>query len=89
MTEYIEVYDDTLPVEDGWAEDHRREIWTFRMVVHLYELIEANGIEAVNDLCDERTGVTLSGLTYEIGHPDPEDELGKRWLILEATGVVD
>lgn len=81
------VYEGELPVADEWAGEHAGETWTFRFAVNLYELIVCEGIDRMNDLTDDVTGVILGGLVYKVGRPGPDDVQGNS-VVIEATGEV-
>jgi hypothetical protein len=83
------IYDDILPLPEGWAEEHAGEEWTFRYVVTLDELIDCNGIEGMNEMLDETLGmIYLTDIGYAFATPDRDDDLGDGAILIAATGVV-
>lgn len=82
-------YDEALPVDEGWAQEHEGEQWTFTMLVGLDDLIECDGIDGMNNMCDEITGVVLSDITYRVGAPGDGDEISDLSVIVETTGTVE
>ena len=83
------VYDDELPIPREWAEKHQGETITVRYVMSLWDLIDVNGIEGMNDYLDDVAGVILSDIDYVVGEPGPDDDLGNNSLLIEATGDVE
>lgn len=85
----MHVYDGQLPVPKEWVDERLGEEVTIRYVMGLDDLIEAQGIEEMNEYLDQVTGVVLTDISYAIGKPDEDDELGNESLIIEATGILE
>lgn len=63
----IQTYMGDYPVEKKWAREHGGETWRFLYLMTLDDLIEAEGIEGMNDFLDSVLGnVTLQDISYVI-----------------------
>jgi hypothetical protein len=80
----METYGGELPVSEDWVEEHHGEEWQFEIALRLGEIIEAEGIDDMNEIVDDVTGVMLMGATYEFGGTGlpPED------IIIRVSGTV-
>ena len=81
-------YEDQLPVNDEWIEEHTGERWTFTLLLLLDDLIHMDGIDAMNEVCDLATGAILTELVYRVGEPGPGKH-NPRVVVVEATGTVE
>ena len=82
------IYAGVTPVTAEWIKAHKGEVWTIPFVVTLDELIECEGYDDMNLLCDERTGVTLYDLNYDIAYDADDEGRGDNALLINATGQV-
>ena len=82
------IYAGVTPVTAEWIGAHKGEVWTIPFIVTLDDLIEANGYDDMNLLCDERTGVTLYDLAYDVVYDADDEVVGNNRLLINATGQV-
>lgn len=88
MDEQIIEYDETLPVEQGWVDEHTGAWVSFRVWVTLEELIWCDGWQGINELMDERIGTVLADIDYQVLQPDPLDEVAPNDILIQTTGQV-
>ena len=82
------IYAGVTPVTAEWIEAHKGEVWTIPFVVTLDELIVCRDYDDMNLLCDQRTGVTLYDLNYDIAYDADDEGRGDNALLINATGQV-
>jgi len=81
-------YEDQLPVDEEWAEEHRGERWTFTLLLLLDDLIFTDGIDGMNEACDLATGAVLTDLVYKVA-PHGPGKHNPDVVVIEATGTVE
>lgn len=79
-------YEDELPVNDEFIDEHDGERIGVTYVMPLDILIEVAGIDDMNDYLDTVSGVILTDIEYSVATPGPDDELGKDHILILATG---
>ena len=83
------VYDATYPIPREVAQSLYGKRVTLRYAMPLADLIDADGPDGMNYYLDMMSGVTLTDITYIVGRPGPDDDMGDHHLLIEATGVLE
>jgi len=84
----MNIYNDALPVDEEWAQEHDGEQWAFLVGISLYDLVDIDGIDGLNEHCDNVTGVVLTEIGYAVAHNEPDTIPDPNWVLLLATGYV-
>ena len=88
MSDTIERYDENLPVDEDWYKEQIGKTVAFTVWVTLEELVDIMGLAELNELMDERIGVTLMDINYQVLRIEPLEDVVANDIKLLVTGEV-
>lgn len=85
------MWDGEIPVDPHWLGTKVGEQITVRYVMELGDIIDVDGLQGMNEHLDNvvQWPYTMTDIGYAVGQPDPEDELGNNFVLIEATGILE
>jgi hypothetical protein len=85
------VWDGEAPVDPHWLGTKVGEQIVVRYVMDLDDIINADGLQGMNEYLDNvvQWPFVMTDIGYAVGQPDPEDQLGNDFVLIEATGILE